>query len=94
MSFQGLQPAYKAPTVKIPDDSYLLTLMNALTVRANDLFMITSALTNNQFDPRSQLLAPNVNGDNIEQYIATLNYLADIIGNKLTAAARSSQPAD
>ncbi len=91
MSFQGLQPAYKAPKVTTPDDSSVLTLMYALTVRANDLYTIASALTDEHPEILSQLLLPpKVNRKNIGQTIHMLNYLADVIGGKLTTATSSS----
>ena len=90
MSFTGLQPAYKAPKVSTPDDSSLLTMMNALVVRSNDLYAIASALTSDYIADQPPLLAANVNRKNIGQYIDTLNYLADVICGKLTTAMNAS----
>ena len=94
MSFIGLQPAYKAPKVSTPDDASLLTMMNALVVRSNDLYAIASALTSDYITDQSPLLAANVNRKNIGQYIDTLNYLANIIDAKLIKAADSTTPTD
>ena len=83
MSFSGLQPAYKTPKANTPDDASLLTMMNALVVRSNDLYVIASALTGDYITDQPSLLVANVNRRNIGQYIDTLNYLADIIAGKL-----------
>ena len=89
MSFSGLQPAYKAPKVTTPDDTSLLTMMNALVVRSNDLYTIASALTSDYITDQQPLLAANVNRKNIGQYIDTLNYLSNEIATKLIEAEKN-----
>lgn len=91
----GLKPAYKPPKVKSPDDSSILTLLNTLVTRANDMYTLTTALSGDQIytDP---LLLANVNQKNIGQYITTLNYLRDVIANRLNAIIqqKTQQSAD
>lgn len=84
MLSMGLQPTYKPPKVKTPDDSSILTLLNALVTRANDMYTIITALSSDQVsvDP---LLMANVNQKNIGQYTTTLNYLHDVFADKLDA---------
>lgn len=88
----GLQPTYKPPKVKTPDDSSMLTLLNALVTRANDMYTIITALSGDQLytDP---LLVANVNQKNTGQYITTLNYIHDVINSRLgTIMATTQQP--
>ena len=80
----GLQPAYKPPKVNSPDDASILTLMNALVVRANDLYSITTA-AKDKIIPSIRLLSEHVTRKNIAQYINSLNYIADVIEAKLAA---------
>lgn len=84
MLSSGLQPAYKAPTAKTPDDASVLTLLNTLVTRANDMYLIMSALSNTKIDNK-QLVMPGVTQKNIKQYITTLNYLHDVYSDKLHA---------
>ena len=90
MSFSGLQPAYKAPTVTTPDDASLLTMVNALVGRSNDLYTIASALTSNYIIDQPQILAVNVNRKNIGQYADVLNYLANVIATKLIQVEKNN----
>jgi hypothetical protein len=91
MASIGLQPAYKPPKVKTPDDSSILTLLNALVTRANDMYTLTTALSGDQvhIDP---LMATNVNQKNARQCIATLNYLHDVIAYKLKNIMNAKNP--